>query len=234
MRNLTIAALAVSVCGAAASADVLRSFDLFDHPGGAIDPQAYGLRFDRFPDGQGENPATLSFEDQTTGASTVCLEVIDNNGQIDIRIFGKVWGNSATGGTDYGVWDLDVTYSDVDSFTMDGWYTDQTSTIGSLTPDDATAQAAAGGDYIRLKGNRSGSRSFIFNDDGHRLSGDSTSWVGRGWLKAYNIDGDQKERWMSDTRDFLFTAVERTFIPLPTGAAMAGIGLAGLGLRRRR
>lgn len=225
MRNAMIVACVVAAGSTAASANVLQTFNLFDHPGGSVNPQAYGIRLDGFPNGSGDNPATFTFENG--GGSTVQLQVIDNGGNIDIRIFGTVNGNSANGGTDYGTWDLDVTYSSVNAFGGDGgWDTNTEAAIGALTPNDATATGVGVGS-VGLASKSNGSRSFEFDNDGHRIDGDSTTWVGRGWFMT---------GYGNDTSDFLFTArvAPPPLVPLPTGVAMATVGLAGIGLRRRR
>ena len=94
---------------------ILSTFDLFDHPGGAIDPQAYGLRLD----GLGvEDPMTFSFGDSQAN-STMTLQVVDTGSQIELRMFGTVAGNSANGGTDFGSFALNVTY--VVDAVANGW-----------------------------------------------------------------------------------------------------------------
>ncbi|MFG0275633.1 MAG: hypothetical protein ACF8QF_11295, partial [Phycisphaerales bacterium] len=70
--------------------------------------------------------------------------------------------------------------------------------------------------------------SFKFLPDGHRLSGDNSTWVGRGWLYATDDNGD---RIGNTPQDWLFTGEA---VPLPSGAALGLAGLAGLGIRRRR
>jgi len=72
----------------------LRVFGGYDKPAKA----------DKRPDHGG------NFESDT-GDSTVRLQVIDNEGSREVRIFGSMTGNSASGGTDIGTFYLDVTYS---------------------------------------------------------------------------------------------------------------------------
>lgn len=232
MNSTAWAALAVAFAGTAASAGVLQTFDLYDHPDGDVNPQAYGIRIDDFPNGSGDDPCTFTFENG--GSSTVQLQVIDNGGQIDIRIFGTVWGNSATGGTDYGTWDLDVTYSNVNALGGDGgWDTNTQAAIGALTPGDALASSYSVAS-VNLSSKSNGSESFEFDNDGHRIAGDNSTWVGRGWFMVNDPTG--ADITDPSSSDFLFIARETPppLVPLPTGVAMATVGLAGVGLRRRR
>jgi hypothetical protein len=68
-----------------------------------------------------------------------------------------------------------------------------------------------------------------FYQDGFRLSGDTSTWVGRGWLDNMK------------TNDFLFTATNTTIdeapgtVPEPGSLAIFGIGaLTMFGFNRRR
>jgi hypothetical protein len=219
--RITMSVVALGVCSVMAHADsvLTRTFDLFNHPSGAIDPQLYGLRFDGFGD---DTRVTFSFED-ALGNSQVQLDVSDNMGQTEIRIHGILHGNSATGGTDYGTFMLDVLYQvDTEANGYDDNVTVDGGLIGSLTAlnptmDSPLAQGMAQ-DLFTLTDGRG---SFRFLQDGHRISGDSSTWVGRGWLSP---DGNR-----GYTNDFLFQAVESsiTVVPIP-GAAFAGFGMLGL------
>lgn len=219
---------AMMLCGlglmagaAQAGGTILQTFNLFDHPNGAIEPQDYGLRLDNFG---GQNPMTFSFESDT-GDSTVRLQVIDNEGNREIRIFGSMTGNSAAGGTDIGTFYLDVTYSVADN--AQGWTADDPGMmIGSLVQThDALGNEIAPQDALseQLFTLSDGSGTFRFLSDGDRIPGDSSSWVGRGWV-SNNAD------IRGSTNDFLFTAA---VVPLPS-AAWAGLAmLGGLGVARR-
>ena len=66
--------------------------------------------------------------------------------------------------------------------------------------------------------------TFAFQSDGHRITGDDTSWVGRGWL-ADNPDRIDQP----GVQDWLFRA---EVVPAPSALAIVGLGL--LGTRRRR
>jgi hypothetical protein len=222
MKVLTSAvAVGVLAMGASAGGTVLETFNLFNHPSGAVNPQEYGLRLDNFG---GASPVTFSFEDGA-GNSDVQLQVIDAGmGVTQIHITGVLRGNSATGGTDYGTFMLDVLYTVNavtggwdDGVTVDGGF------IGDLTALAPTMDSPLlAGESQDLFTITDGSGTFRFLEDGHRISGDSDTWVGRGWLSP---DGNR-----GFTNDFLFTA---QVVPLPP-AAIAGFAmLAGVGAYRR-
>ncbi len=204
-----------------AGGTVINTFNLFDHPGGLVDPQAYGLRLDSFTSA---DPVTFSFENGS-GQSQVQLNVIDTGSGLQINIQGLVHGNSATGGTDYGTFMLDLTYS-VDA-TGNGWEDmnmESGNMVGGLTGVSTTGDSPlADGEFLDLFAMSDGSDTFRFLADGFRIDGDSTSWVGRGWVHP--------EGNTTGYNDLLFTAV--SVVPLPP-AAYAGMGLlAGLGVYRR-
>jgi len=186
---------------------ILSTFDLFDHPGGAIDPQAYGLRLD----GLGvEDPMTFSFGDSQAN-STMTLQVVDTGSQIELRMFGTVAGNSANGGTDFGSFALNVTY--VVDAVANGWEDNDSADgvmVGTLEGD-----FGSGNEIVDLFGKSDGNDAFRFLSDGHRLAGDNDSWVGRGWLLPNNM--------MGDTNDFLF---QGALVPLPA-AAWGGLAMLG-------
>lgn len=207
---------------APADQQITRSFNLFNHPGGDVDPQAYGLRLDGL--GGGGTPITFSFENDR-GESQVRLDVVNTGSGQEIRIHGVVWGNSADGGQDYGSFMLDVTYR-VDDM-GNGWE-DNSATggtmIGGLTAMDTTdASPFAGGEFQQLFSMSDGEDCIRFLADGFRVLNDAQSWVGRGWVSP---DGGMG----AGNNDFLFVA---QIVPLPA-PALAGLAmLAGLGVTRR-
>ena len=193
---------------------ILSTYNLFDHPGGAIDPQAYGLRLD----GLGvESPLTFSFGDSQAN-STMTLQVVDTGSQIEIRMSGTVAGNSANGGTDFGSFALNVTY--IVSSVANGWEDNNSADgnmIGTLEGD-----FGSGFEVVDLFGKSDGNDAFRFLADGHRIGGDNDTWVGRGWVLP---NGN-----MGLTNDFLFQAA---IVPLPA-AAWGGLAmLGGLAAARR-
>ncbi|MEM9065291.1 MAG: hypothetical protein AAGB51_07355 [Planctomycetota bacterium] len=226
-------ALLLAVAGSAANAEIIRSFALFNHPDGAVNPSAYGLRLDNFPTSNpgadSKNSVTFSF--QNGGDSNVRLDIIDQmDGSFDLRISGTIWGNSANGGANLGMYSLDVTYEDV-NVESDGWTVtgagESMFPIGGLTAADATAEAVAGTDEIALQAkSRSNGLFFSFRDEPHR---GNDGWNGFGWVLSTESSG---------TQDFLFRAVEvpppSTLIPTPTAAALGMVGLGLVSNRRRR
>lgn len=199
------------------------TFALFNHPGGMVSPQEYGLRLDSFTNSG--IPITFSFED-TGGNSTVRLIVTEfMDGSISLNINGTISGNSADGGTSYGDFMLDLTYT-VDA-TGNGWEDNNMSdgvALGGLTGLNTTMDSPLGnGDFLELSGKSDGSDAFRFLADGHRVFGNMDEWVGRGWVMGPNSTG-------AGFDDLLFTA---QIVPLPP-AALAGLGmLAGIGAYRR-
>ena len=218
MNKTTIATAALFagvMSSAALGGDVvLQTFDLFDHPSGAVDPQAYGLRLD----GLGiANRLTFSFGDSQAN-STMTLQVVDTGSQTEIRMFGTVSGNSANGGVDYGTFALNVTYI-VDAV-GNGWE-DNNSADGNMV-GTLEGDFGSGMEIVDLFGKTDGNDAFRFLADGHRIGGDSDTWVGRGWV----LPNGQ----MGATNDFLFQAA---IVPLPA-AAWGGLAmLGGLAAARR-
>lgn len=203
-------------------AETVTIFNLFDHPGGMVNPQAYGLRLDAF-DGT-DSPISFTFED-ADGNSTVQLVVTEfADGSSTININGTVTGNSATSGIDYGTFALDVTY--VVDASGNGWEDNNQSDgvfLGGLTGLDTTLDSPlADGELFELFGKSDGADAFRFFADGHRLMGTMDEWVGRGWVMGSDAP--------VGVNDFLFTA---QIVPLPP-AAFGGIALlAGIGAYRR-
>ncbi len=213
LRTIVCAAtLSITALAANAGLVLLQSFALYNHPDGQVAPQAYGLRLDGFG---GESPVTFSFEDGG-GNSQVMLRVFDNNGQTQVRISGVLHGNSANGGTDFGTFMLNITY-DVD-VVGNGWDDHNTTDgglLGGITALNPTVDSPLLiGETQDLFSITDGSGSFRFLQDGFRIDGDSTTWVGRGWVSPDGLRGA--------TNDFLFTGV--SVVPLPP-AALAGLGM---------
>ena len=207
---------------AASAGTVYTNFDLFDHPGGAINPQAYGLRLDGFG---GDLRTTFSFENGA-GDSTVRLTVVDDGMSTRVHISGVITGNSASGGTAFGTYMIDVWY-DVGT-SAEGYeaaHATAGSSVGGITGLSTTgASPLADGEFMELFSMSDGSGTFRFFDDGHRLDGDDSTWVGRGWV-------DPNSSGSTGVNDFLFTGVY--VVPLPT-AALAGFGMLGcIGAYRR-
>lgn len=205
----------VCIVGTVHAETVLQQFALFDHPSGAIAPQAYGLRLDGL---SSSGPLTFSFGDSLLN-STMMMLVVDTGSQTEIRMSGTVTGNSATGGTPLGNFNLSVTYV-VSGNTTDGWE-DNNANLGDVV-GTITGNFGSGDQTVNLNAKDSNGDTFRFLTDGHRISGDSDTWVGRGWVLPNNT--------MGATNDFLFQAA---VVPLPA-AAWGGLAmLGGLCVARR-
>lgn len=95
-----------------------------------------------------------------------------------------------------------------------------TATSGSGTP----TRIGGDGQVINLGFEQDSiGRAFLFLFDGHRLPGDNSSPVGRGWVTANGRGGNYN--------DFLFTAAP---VPLPAAAWLFISGLLGFGFWKRR
>ncbi|MHA7813315.1 MAG: VPLPA-CTERM sorting domain-containing protein [Phycisphaerales bacterium] len=210
LNTLSAAAVGLGILSTSALGGdvILQTFDLFDHPQGQVAPQAYGLRLDSVgPD----DPMTFSFGNSQAN-STMTLQVVDTGSNIEIRMFGTVTGNSATGGTISNTFTVDVSYV-VDAVTG-GWEDNNSangSVIGSIVGD-----FGSGVESIDLSGKTDGSDTFRFLSDGWRISGDSSTWVGRGWVMPEGSSG-------GNTNDWLFQAA---LVPLPP-AAWGGLAMLG-------
>ena len=214
-NNLFRSLLVGAVCslGALASAGTISPgvFELLDHPDGNLTNSQgpYGLRLDSQDPPPGNGP-TFSVEIPAgvvtltwPGGSTATIE--------------GVLHNNFTGQE----WDLTYDLTGV-SMVSNGF-------VASGGSGSLTALALAGpdsdpiGTVITITGEQNnGGDAFVFRADGHRLSGDNATAVGRGWLDA------------NSTNDVLFQAIQTsTFeIPEPTSALL--LVSAGLLVGRRR
>ncbi len=219
MNKITTAiAIAGMAAGTAAASDtVVAEFLLCDHPDGALSHRDYGLRWDNlsfeYSDGfQGTtDEGTFSVE----YINDVYLRVIDHGGgNLDIEISGTVYGGPADGSNQTVAY-VTNTYTDV-AAVADGWVAYDMGVVGTLDFLDDSFQD----EEMFAKQNGEGI-SFYLLSNGHRLDGDDSSWVGRGWFGGAD---------RGFTRDWLVTA---KLVPAPGAAVTA---LAGLGLiaRRRR
>lgn len=214
-----IAAAALLAGTTTASANIVAEFQLGDHPGVAIPDRDYGLRYDNLSYNYGDE---FRGGDDVTGRATfsveslsdVILTVIDNGGDLDIQITGTLYGGPIDGSNDVFATVTNL-YTDVEAV-ANGWVARDEGIVGTLDfLDDSFIDES-----MNAKQNGDG-LSFLFLADGHRLDGDDSSYVGRGWF-----DGASK----GHTRDWIVTGHP---VPAPGAAVTA---LAGLGLiaRRRR
>ena len=218
MRVKTTGAIALALVASGASAqNTIALYDLLDHPDGNQNPPPYGLRLDNII---GPGAATLSID----AMSNTQLRVLDDNGDIEIEITGTLFGGTVSGGS----------YDNPDSYEVAFTYAANVSASGGgwvVTDTDAsntgTLINTSTGDVIDLYTTPVTGDTFVFRPDGHRLSGDSESWVGRGWLTD-QADGSAP---YGGSQDWLFRAVERE-VPSPGSLALLAIG--GLTCVRRQ
>ena len=236
IRNIFFASLFSLAFGWSAAQATTYNYDLFDHPGGGLQPPAYGLRLDNLLGGG--DLWTFSFENG--GGSTMLLSYDDGNTVGDlsddtVTISGTVYGGVDIGNTwDSPItWDVNFTYNvGITSTGGDGsnivvqnnggntGYISPQSAIGGLNPGDQLALS----DFADESG-----LSFIFTDDDYRLAGTGFEgmgfFVGRGWL---SVDGSH-----THAQDWLFIA-RPSVVPEPGTLALLGAGLLGLGSRRKK
>lgn len=216
MKNVLIgAALSAATLSASAGGLVIAEYQLGDHPDAAFDPPPYGMRLDNIL-GPGVATMSIGVHDDTV------LTVTDDNGALSINISGTLYGGVADGmggyvsATSYAV---DFNYTTFVASSGGGWVVNaiDSANSGTLTNLDDNS-------VIDLYTTGS-PESFLFLPDGHRLGGDSSSFVGRGWFTDQTDGSDP----LGGTRDWLFTATE---IPAPSAFALFGLG--GLIAHRRR
>ncbi|MFK7894730.1 MAG: PEP-CTERM sorting domain-containing protein [Myxococcota bacterium] len=193
-RVSLVAILAALVCSTSASA---ITYQLLDHGYGALGPD-YGLRVDS----AGE---VFSVE---IGSANI---ILDWDGGSTATISGTLNANTASGNGGVGpTWTVNYVLTGV---TASGGGFVATGGSGVLTDPSANDTA------LVAEINGSG-YAFQLLADGHRLPGDNSSLVARGWLLP-----------PSSTDDWL---VRAAVIPEPGTALLLGLGLAALSGARRR
>ncbi len=206
MRNfkLCVAALLLAFTTATSAASI--SYTLGNHSeagqyDGATNP--YGLRLD-------DTGQTFTVGDNLPGTyagAAVTLTYDPTDLATGAVLTGSMFEN-ATGTA----WSIDYTLSDLSAAPNGGFIAQSGSGLLSEVGGSGT---------FDLIGISDGTGVFIFDNDGHRLPGTSTGWVGRGWLEGASI-----------TNDFL---VVGTPVPLPAAIWLMGAGLLGLfGVGRRK
>jgi len=202
-----------------AQADLIARYRLHDHPNGNSQPPLYGLRLDRLFGGN--ERVTFSFDQ---GGAEMFLDVRnDGPNGLRIDIAGTVFGgiDAGTAWTDPAMYDVSFSYVAGVSAAGGGWQVaDSSSNSGSISTN--------GGDQVFDLGDDV-NNSFYFLPDGHRIGGDNSTWVGRGWL-AINAQNPSP-----GTQDWLFTGeLVTNVVPAPTSALLGFMGLCMVGVVRRR
>ncbi len=216
IKPLCAAGVVCAFAGIAAATPTISVFDLSNHPDGNAAPPSYGLRIDGMMGGG--TTVVFSFVD-------VQLTVTDNTmdgGDITMRIQGMVEGGEVSGNAfaDPEMYNLDFSYlANVETFSG-GWRvlgTNNALNVGSIAPVGGDPE-----DVFTVTDNDN--NSFIFAPDGHRIAGDNSSWVGRGWLTT-----DPNGINSPGTQDWLFVGA---LVPAPGSAALLALG--GIAAIKRR
>ena len=176
------------------------TYKLADHPDGVLSSPtvSYGLRLDQI----GGSPEERTFSVQDL--------FLTWDGGVTASISGTVKNNSSDE-----IFDVSHTFSGVSS--QAGGFV-ATGGVLTLTPQ---AGNTVGAPVAPINSAQNGSNlAFLLLDDGHRLDGDNSSFVGRGWLSG-----------PGSANDWLVTA---TVVPVPAAVWLFGSGLAGLFALRRR
>lgn len=226
MKSLITALVAVAATGTAfaGGSTVLAEFEILDHPEGNVGPPTYALRLDNVFGFTFGTFSTQAFND-----SVMTVSQNDNTGNITIDMSGTLRGGEVVGNSWATVFDLafDFTYEFGVTTTADGWSVDTFSVAnaGTITRLDTNetvdwfTQPDLAGD------NGPVGNVFTLAEDGYRITGDDSTWVGRGWLTT-NDDGTAA---FAPAQDWFFTA---NVIPTPSSFALLGLG--GLVAARRR
>ena len=151
-----------------------------------------------------------------------------NDAQDQLHIFGKASYNNH-------LFDIDFTYNTHVNTVSNGWKVDPSGSNALENHGTITGPGLNGLAFFDQSKNSG--LSFNFRADGHRLPGDTSSWVGRGWVTTHadhtNLHG---------TQDWLFIGVPtdeppnvpEDGIPEPATAALGFLGLTALSLKTRR
>ncbi len=210
MKTIKICLTAMLIAFSTATFASPISFLIGNHSDGGLydgSTNPYGLRLD-------DTDQTFTVGDNLTGSfvgASLSLTFDPANLAAGAILTGSIIDN-ATGV----FWDVSYSMSDL-SAAPDGGFIAQTGS-GMLTEQ-------GGSGSFNFVPAAAGAGAFIFDNDGHRLSGDpGTGWVGRGWF-----DG-------TGANDFLITGTqEMAPVPLPGAIWMMGAGLLSLfGVSRRK
>ncbi|MEM9082644.1 MAG: hypothetical protein AAGB34_03530 [Planctomycetota bacterium] len=210
-HRVVVAAAVAGGFTAFGNAAIVKVLNLDNHPDGSVSPPPYGLRLDNVLE-----PGVATFEIQS-GTLTVEDNAGDLSIVIDVRLFGGTLDGNG-GYTNGAFYDIVYSYTEGVEATATGWRV-----VGEHAVNGGTLIEDGGDNTQVVLGSKAANGVvFYIQADGHRLSGDNTTWVGRGWVTPP----------AAGFQDWLFTGVD-TGIPTPGSAAL--IGVAGLvAVRRKR
>lgn len=218
MRNTCIGiALSAATLSASAGGLTIAEYQLSDHPAGGENPPPYGLRLDGIL-GAGIHTLSIDHHNDTV------LTVTDNGGNLEINISGTLFGGEVDGLGGYvsaASYAVDFNYVMNVADVGNGWDVNgfDASNGGTVTNLDTNV-------VTELYGmNNPAGLVFAFLADGHRLDGDNTTWVGRGWITDQSDGTDPA----AGIKDWLFKG---ELIPAPSSFALLGLG--GMVASRRR
>lgn len=236
VRSVVGLAAAVAAFSGVAGAGTIPygTYNLANHPDGAIAPPKYGLRLDGlFNATPSSDRFTFDFDD---ALSHMVMSVV-NDGTKDVI---TIWGESF-GGRDVGSNYANDSYKGV--YEIFFQYTIDVGMVGGDDDRDVKDTAhlenfgyiiAPTGERVNLADYAMGGRTFRVgdenNDQGHRGFDGMSGW---GWLaieQGQLGSGNFVRSPESGSDDWLFTVV----VPMPAPALLAVASLGGLGLIRRR
>lgn len=218
------AGAALSISGVAfAGPTVVAEFAINDHPNGGLLPPSYALRLDEV---FGGDPATYSADTFDNATLTVFQ---DGAGAYSINISGTLFGGPDNGSGWVNPFEIEVSMNyNVNVVQIaNGWQVNGFTTMnsGTFTRVDTNQSVTLYGMESMNVGDGPIGSTFVLAEDGYRIDGDNSTWVGRGWLTS-NDDGTAIG---TPAQDWLFRA---TVIPSP--GALALLGMGGLAAARRR